>query len=70
MDSRNAGVRYAYYRFCQWGQPVNVIETEPWKGGPTPVFANNFTKVQKLLSSISIIFLLVCVVELVMVLNK
>lgn len=65
MDSRSEYVRYFYNRFCAKGYRTKVLFSEPYKGGPTPLWKNigkpNFYR----LMSVSAILLVATAFEFV-----
>ena len=63
MDSRNAIVRNFYWQFCLWGKSKIIYYEKPYKGGPVPMWKNISIPIQSKLSSVSIIFFLVCIIE-------
>ena len=67
MDSRNGSVRDAYFKFCNWGIRTKVVYEEPYKGGPTPLWKNISVPYFERLSAISIVFLIACIIEYILV---
>ena len=65
MDSRNSTVRWAYFKFCSWGVRTPVLFENPYKGGPTPMWANISKEVFGRLSKVSIIFLFVVIGDMI-----
>ena len=65
MDSRNEYVRSIYHNYCGWGKRIIVVHETPYKGGFVPIFKNVGTKIQNILSMVSFVFLITCIVELV-----
>ena len=38
MDSSSPFVRNCYRKFCIWGRRTPINYSEPYEGGPTPLF--------------------------------
>ena len=65
MDSRSETVRAMYRKFCSRGYRTTVIFSQPYKGGPTPLWKNIGVERFKQLQLVSIFLLLSCAFEFI-----